>query len=240
MAALRRPGFRFTATMATIGALGALLALAVSTVAADPVGPVGTLTINDGSGYTNNPTLTLHVPATDAVALTTVEIYHDGLWTDPVPYTDTVELTLTDGDGEHHILARWTDVDANSATSGDTVIVLDRDAPQIQAPTLLDDPNSLDGLVPVGVTAADGSALASVRFSSNGTTWGSAVAWARAWTGTSWTRRSAEAPASAPGRSMSKRPIRRATGPRPSPCTPRSSRGRRSPGRPMSPRPATR
>ena len=165
---------------ASVGALALGFVIAPPALAADPTGPIGTLTVNDGSGYASNPTLTLHVAAQDSVALTTVAVYHDGTWDAPVPYADTIELALGAGtfDGEHQIEVTWTDADGNGATSDLVSVVLDRVAPALMPITLPDDPDPTDAVMPVGVAPSDGSALATVRFSSNGVSWSPPVPWA--------------------------------------------------------------
>src|SRR3990172_10117708 len=103
--------------------IAALLAVAaIPVLAEDPVDvtpPVGTLTINDGSGYTSDPLVTLHVPATDDVGVVSVQVIHNGSYGDPVAYAEAIEFALLPepfpewGDGEHWISVVWRDAAGN-------------------------------------------------------------------------------------------------------------------------------
>ena len=152
----------------------------------DVTAPNGTLTINDGGGFTNNPLLTLHVPATDDVGVVTVQVAHDGVADDPIPYADSVELALLPqlapyaGDGDHWVQVTWKDAAGNASSSPIAHVTLDRVAPPVSSISFPADPDSHDGLMPVDVSAADGSRLVEIRFSSDGTAWSPSVPWTTA------------------------------------------------------------
>lgn len=164
-----------------IAALALWVLLAAPVIGADPVDttpPTGTLTINDGSEVTNDLHITLHVPATDDVGVVWVAYLIDGVASDQLPYTDTVEADLPDGpDGLHVVRAEWGDAAGNVGWSELAYITVDRVAPSVGSiQTAIPSVESED-VVGVRITAADGSQLSQVRLSADGLTWGPPVDW---------------------------------------------------------------
>ncbi|OGO54434.1 MAG: hypothetical protein A2V85_05015 [Chloroflexi bacterium RBG_16_72_14] len=168
----------------------ALLAVAaIPVLAEDPVDvtpPVGTLTINDGSGYTSDPLVTLHVPATDDVGVVSVQVIHNGSYGDPVAYAEAIEFALLPepfpewGDGEHWISVVWRDAAGNLGVADAVGVVLDRQIPVIGQIGWPEDLDPFDAVRPVSVPSADGWPMSHVRLSSNGTTWSPPIAWSDA------------------------------------------------------------
>ena len=180
---MQRSSMRRIAACTGVGAGLALVFIASAAVLADAppdvTAPTGTLTINDGSGITNDPLLTLHVPATDDVGVVSIQIDHEGVVDPPIPYADPVVLALPPKDGASFVKVTWSDAAGNSFTSPPAIVTLDRVAPRMGSLTFPVDPDPSDAVMPVGVWALDES-LGQVRFSSDATTWTQAVPWTAA------------------------------------------------------------
>jgi hypothetical protein len=161
------------------GLLGVLV-LAGSAVAADDVTPPsGTLTVNDGSGATNDLDITIHAPATDDVGVVSTIVSVNGVFSDPIPYAESIPYTLPElGDVSHVIQVEWMDAAGNGMWSDGVEVLVDRSAPTLDAATILQEAEEAegDGMYPVQVSGSD--VLAWIRMSPNGSTWGAPIAYA--------------------------------------------------------------
>jgi hypothetical protein len=154
-----------------------LLLFAASAAAADEdtTAPVGTLVIGDGSGYSTSLTVTLHLDATDDVAVTSVAIGQNMVPQDPQPYANTLQWTFPYG-GRWTINVEWRDAAGNYAQASATVIA-DETAPVIGDIRFPFDPepNNSTITVQIGNTVEDATDLASVRFRTNSGPWGAPI-----------------------------------------------------------------
>ena len=66
------------AASGSMAALAIVATTALATGAPDTTPPVGTLTVNDGSGYTTDAAVTVQAPATDDVGVVGYRIYRNG------------------------------------------------------------------------------------------------------------------------------------------------------------------
>lgn len=147
----------------------------------DDTPPSGTLTINDGSGVTNDPHLTLHVPATDDVGVVSIQVKEGATFHDPVPYADTIAYTLDDATPgvEHWLQVQWFDAAGNGMWSDGVSMTIDLTPPSIGTISFLDESPETDAVRSVSIASADvWDPLAEVRLSSDGTTWTPAMPWA--------------------------------------------------------------
>jgi len=163
------------AATASVGLACVLVVILAPVVLAegDTTPPSGTLTINGGAPFTNSTTLLLTVPATDDVGVVEVRIGRDGSDWSVYPYTSEIDWSLDApgavADGAHTVDVAWFDAAGNSSTGTGTITV-DRQAPRLSQIRAGQGSSPLS----VAVSASDvGSGLTSVRFSSDGASWGS-------------------------------------------------------------------
>lgn len=148
------------------------------TIIYDATPPNGTLTINDGSGATADPVLTLHVGATDTIGVVDVEVLGGGPnsvgGTFPYAPTLTFSLGTPVSDGPYGIGATWRDLAGNAMTAYAS-IALDRVAPVLSTLYMVGtDPAT--GLLSFSFHASDATEILAARFSVNGGgTWGPTV-----------------------------------------------------------------
>ena len=139
--------------LAVIVAAATLAGMAPAVSAADDVTPpVGSLTIGNGSGWSNSRTVTVKVPATDDVAVTSMRLS----WGDTVqdlPYAPTATFTVPT-DESWGVSITWFDAAGNSSSAGGNVIV-DTVAPTLHTFGSVDDPDPNDELFPFKVWADD-------------------------------------------------------------------------------------
>ena len=169
-----------SACLSSVAFLALLFALAAPVAADDTTPPTGTLTINDGSGSTNDLHLTLHIPATDDVGVVSVVVSDStGYNGDPIPYAETVEHTLADvGDGDYIVAVEWIDAAGNWTLSEQVHFSVDRVAPAVGVVSFVDYSEEKDAVRSVQVDPLETwDPLAFVRFSSNGTTWSPRIPW---------------------------------------------------------------
>jgi hypothetical protein len=90
----------------------------------DSTPPMGAIVINGGAFSTNNPTVTLSLPAADLNGVASMQFSANGTtWGAHLPYAETAEYTFS-GDGVKKLYARFTDNAGKvSATFNDTIII---------------------------------------------------------------------------------------------------------------------
>jgi hypothetical protein len=107
----------------------------------DTTPPAGTVTINSSDEYTDSTTVVLTLSAQDEQAgwgLDKMQLSNDNSnWTDPETYATSKLWTLTDGDGQKTVYARFSDKAGNTSGPASDTIILDTTPPvlSIDAPT---------------------------------------------------------------------------------------------------------
>ena len=90
----------------------------------DMTPPTGSVTVNDGAGYTSSPSVTLVLSATDEHGIAGMAFSNDWVtFSEWVLYTTPHSRTLVAGDGTKTIYARLCDNAGNSAAFSDTIIL---------------------------------------------------------------------------------------------------------------------
>jgi hypothetical protein len=170
--------FRTSQMRRQVAALGGMIVLLAATapiaMAADVTPPTGTLTIGTGSGYASSLTLTLHVPATDDVGVTTLMIFLNGELVSTRPYAPTVTLAVPQP-SEWHVGVHWRDA-AGNGFSADAYVQVDPTPPNVGELYFFEDPDPTDLLIPASIqnTREDGSPISAVRFRTGAGAWGAA------------------------------------------------------------------
>ncbi len=96
----------------------------------DTTGPTGTVTINGGAAYTNNPTVTLTLSASDPSGVSQMQFSNDNVtWSDPEPYGTTKSWTLLLGEGFKTVYVKVKDSAGNWSAPFYATIYLDTTAP---------------------------------------------------------------------------------------------------------------
>jgi PKD repeat protein len=119
----------YTATLTVTGAGG--ISSSTTTITTDLTGPTGTVSINGGAAYTNQLAVTLNLNATDnSGAVAQMSFSSDNsTWSGWEPYALTRVWTLSDGDGEKWVYARFQDGAGNVSATGSDSIVVDTTGP---------------------------------------------------------------------------------------------------------------
>lgn len=136
----------------------------------DGEAPVGTITIGDGSGYATSLTVTVHVPATDDVGITSMQISYAGVTYD-MAYSPSIQVTFPYADS-WGVGVTWYDAAGHATIAGANVQV-DTTVPFIGSVFLDSDDDPFDASVRVAVQNAgdDRTQLTHVRLRSNGGAW---------------------------------------------------------------------
>ena len=102
--------------------------------APDTTPPTGAVTINGGAAYTNTPTVTLRLSATDdSGVVSQMQFSNDGAtYTAPEPYTTTKTWTLTAGDRVKTVFAQFRDPAGNWSAPVSASITLDTTPPPLE------------------------------------------------------------------------------------------------------------
>lgn len=103
--------------------------------------PQGQLIINDGAFATNQPTVTLTLPAADPGGVAAMRFSPDGvLFTDWVSYTLTSDWTFTSGDGIKTLFVQFRDSQAHVSAAVSDSILLDTLPPTSELTAITDAP----------------------------------------------------------------------------------------------------
>ena len=104
-----------------------------TTVPADATKPTGSVTINAGAAATNSPNVTLTLSATDnSGTVSQMQCSNDGTnYSPPEPYATTKSWTLTSGDGQKTVYAKFKDPSGNWSNPVSDTITLDTTPPSI-------------------------------------------------------------------------------------------------------------
>lgn len=88
--------------------------------------PTGSILINGGAGYTNNPTVTLNLSATDPDGLSMMKFSINGIdWDSAEPYALSKTWTLSSGDGEKKVYVMYMDQSEEWSIPYEATIILD-------------------------------------------------------------------------------------------------------------------
>ncbi len=156
-------------------AVGNVSATSSDTIGLDRTSPSGTISVESGATYATSATVDVALSSSDALSgVTDVRFSEDGeVYGSWMTALDTVQTTLTGGDGSYLLYAQYRDAAGNVSSPTSDDIVLDTTAP---AGTL-----AIDGgaswtntrSVTLTLQASDGgSGLSEMRFSNDGETWG--------------------------------------------------------------------
>jgi hypothetical protein len=132
--------------------------------------PVGTITIGDGGGYATSLTVTVYVPATDDVGITSMRIFYADEYHD-MPYSPSIQVTFPYAE-TWGVGVTWFDAAGHESSAGAQVTV-DTTAPFIGSVFLQWDDAPTDDSVRVAIQNADDdrTQLTHVRLRSNGGAW---------------------------------------------------------------------
>ncbi|MEK6742177.1 MAG: Ig-like domain-containing protein [Nitrospirota bacterium] len=133
-------GYSVQAVMVDLVSQGSVTTYTFSNVTADhtisasfvdDIKPVGTITINSGALYTNNPSVLLSLTCSDAGSgCSQMQLSNDGIaWSGPASFATGTAWTLAAIEGAKNVHARFTDVDGNQSLSVIGTITLDMSAP---------------------------------------------------------------------------------------------------------------
>jgi hypothetical protein len=105
----------------------------------DKTPPSGAVSINDGATHTNDPSVTLHLTASDESGLDAMRFSDDGVsWSAWQDFAPTAPWTLPSGDGEKTVWAVFRDRAGNESSPVSDTIILDTVPPVISGETVTD------------------------------------------------------------------------------------------------------
>jgi hypothetical protein len=157
------------------------------TVILDQNVPTGTVLVAGGDTWTTSTSATLTLSATDAgTGVSDMRFSNDGsTWTSWETYGTSKSWTLSTGDGSKTISAQYRDVAGNISATASDGIGLDGTAPAAGLSIASGATWTATRSVALGITSSDaGSGVSEMRFSDDGSTWGS---WETAGSSKSWT-----------------------------------------------------
>jgi|GEM_PF-3580818 len=156
-------------------------------VTLDTVRPTGSININSGAVYASSQTVTLNLSATDSrTGVNTMSFSTNGVsWMAPVAYAVSKAFALPAGDGVKRVYVKYYDKAGHVSATYSKTIILDTLPPTGTIKINGGVQFIKQAAVTLNLAAADaGSGLSQMSFSTNGTTWTTAEAYAvsRAWT----------------------------------------------------------
>lgn len=139
----------------------------------DQTPPTGALLINNGALYTNHPTVTLSLNATDLNGVAYMRFSNDGnLWQDWQPYASSAQWALAPGDGLKTVHVQVQDVPGNSSDLFSATITLHTTPPD---GSISINDGALYTRVPtvtLRLAAEEALAVTDMRLSHDGVLWG--------------------------------------------------------------------
>jgi len=157
------------------------------TITLDTTSPTGTISINNGDGYTNSTAVTLTLSASDSSGVSKMEFSNDGVsWSSEEDYATSKSWTLTASDGLKTVYVRYKDNASNwsGLTSISDTIILDTTLPTGTILMNSGDAYANSTSVTLTLSASDSGGVSKMEFSNDGVTWSSEEDYA---TGKSWT-----------------------------------------------------
>ncbi|MET3697095.1 Ig-like domain repeat protein [Bacillus oleivorans] len=137
----------------------------------DKTAPILTFTINNNEAFTNNPDITLNISADDTVTgISGIAFSNNGTdWSAFEPYSETMNRTLPEGDGEKTVYIKVMD-GAGNETQASQTITLDTTAPTGSF-SITEGTHTNETLVHLAVTADDNMGPIQMQFSNDNSTW---------------------------------------------------------------------
>ena len=151
------------------------------TVTLDTVKPSGSININSSALYATSQTVTLNLSGTDASSgISTMSFSTDNTnWTTPVAYVTSKTFTLPAGDGTKTVYVKYFDKAGNASLIYSKSIYFDVSQPTGTITINSGATYATSAAVTLNLSGADsGSGIAKMSFSTNGTTWTAAEAYA--------------------------------------------------------------
>jgi flagellar hook assembly protein FlgD len=131
---------------------------------ADITPPTGSIEINSGAAYTNNPAATLTLGCTDTGSgCAQMQFSSDNVtWSTPEAYGTAKPWQLTTGDGPKTVYVKYIDAAGNVSTAYSAVITLDTTPPVLTLSALPNNAYTNNNTLNIAGTATDNIALAGV------------------------------------------------------------------------------
>ncbi len=170
-------------------AVGNQSAIVSDTVYLDTVAPTGaSVSVNSGAAWTTSTTVTLTLAASDATSGVSEMRFsnNNSTWTSWTTYSTSSSFTLTASDGTRTVYAQFRDYAGNTTSSVSDTIGLDRSAPTSSSVSVAAGAAWTAGTsATLTLASSDAtSGVSNMRFSNDGSTWGSWITYA---TSSSWT-----------------------------------------------------
>jgi hypothetical protein len=154
----------------------------------DTVAPTGSITINEGAGFTNSTSVTLFLTCDDGggSGCNEMQFSNDGTnWSAPTAFSSTAPWTLLPGNGGKSVHARFKDSAGNWSEIYNDNIVLN--ANSVAGIVIIDDGTAFTNSTSVTLTlecdTGGGSACAEMQFSNDNSNWSMPTAYSNT---TSW------------------------------------------------------
>lgn len=144
------------------------------TIILDTTPPTCGIQINSNAAYANTSQVTLTLSSTDINGVASMRTRNAaGTWSSWVPYDTSLGWNLTGGDGSKTVEAEFQDVAGNISSTCSDTIILDTTPPtcsiQINGGALFTNQTAIT----LGLNSSDTNGVTLMRFSDNGTSWGS-------------------------------------------------------------------
>ena len=155
----------------------------IFSILADTVKPAGSININSSSLNTASQTVTLNLSGTDSGSgISTMSFSTDGTnWTAPATYATSKTFTLSSGDGTKTVFVKYYDKAGNASAVYSKSILLDMTPPAGAIDINAGAVYASSAAVILNLYGADsGSGITKMSFSTNGSTWTTAEAYAAA------------------------------------------------------------
>jgi titin len=140
----------------------------------DSTPPTGSISINNGAGYTNSRSVTLNLSATDTYGVSQMKFSNDNAtWSEAVSYATSTTWTLSNGDGTKTVYAKFKDNPGNwtTTTINDTIVLDITTGPTGSIKINNDAASTNSTLVTLTLSATDVSGVNLMQFSNDGITW---------------------------------------------------------------------
>jgi len=155
------------------------------TIILDTTAPTGTISINNGTAYTNSTSVTLTLPASDSGGVNKMEFSNDGVsFSSEEDYATSKSWTLTAGEGTKTVYVQYKDNAGNWSASINDTIILDTTPPGGTISINSGDIYANSTSVTLTLSASDSGGVNKMQFSNDGVSFSSEEDYA---TSKSWT-----------------------------------------------------